>query len=132
VDALWARGDVPLETLLLDPQTNLELIRQACTMAGFDPTDLPGAVDVTSALGGSGPLEQRCAALLLRFRSDVTSPLHHLSARCPDLFTLLRYRAFGSAEESATDMATAVIALGECAAETHVESVNGGVDRGEE
>lgn len=132
VDGLWAAGDVMVEPLLLDPQSDLALAEQACVTMGFDPTDLPVAADLPAAVEGTGSLILRCAALLLRFRADIEGPLHHLSKRCPDLFTLLRGPADGRCDqESALALAAAVVALGESAASARLVPDNGRVDRGE-
>lgn len=132
VDALWATGDVMVEPLFLDPQSDLTLLEQACVTTGFDPTDLPVAAGLPEAVEGAGSLSQRCAALLLRFRADIEGPLHRLSERCPDLFTLLRGQADGRCDrESALDLAAAVVALGEITAVARLVPDNGGFDRGE-
>ncbi|MCB0977671.1 MAG: hypothetical protein KDB02_09450 [Acidimicrobiales bacterium] len=132
VDALWATGGVMVEPLLLDPQSDLTLLEQACVTTGFDPTDLPAAAGLPEAVNGAGSLSQRCAALLLRFRADIEGPLHRLSERCPDLFTLLRGQADGRCDrESALELAAAVVALGEIAAVARLVPDNGRFDRGE-
>jgi hypothetical protein len=132
VDALWATGDVMVEPLLLDPQSDLALLKQACVTTGFDPTDLPVAAGLSEAVDGAGSLSQRCAALLLRYRADIGGPLHRLSERCPDLFTLLRSLADGRCDrESALDLAAAVVALGEITAVARLVPDNGRFDHGE-
>lgn len=118
VDTLWAGGTEDLQITLLDPQSDHELLTRLCASVGFDPAGPLVVPDLPNMDGGaSGTLIERCAGLLLRYRVDRASPLHRLAARCPDLFLLLSSAAGAGGAEALKRMMTAVVALGESAAD---------------
>lgn len=134
VDVLWSYGTENVYSVLLDAETDWALLESSCLAFGFDPNGLPVVRDLAAVSGGaSGVLRERCAALLLRHRPDMHGPIHRLAARCPDLFTLLHSAAGeGWSADTAMRLTTAVIALGESAADDRVGMTKVEVTLGEE
>lgn len=134
VDLLWSYGTENVDSVLLDAETDCALVESSCLAFGFDSNGLPVVRDLAAvSAGASGVLRERCAALLLRHRPDVHGPIHRLAARCPDLFTLLHSAAGeGWSADAGKRLTTAVIALGESAADDRVGTTNLEVPLGKE
>jgi hypothetical protein len=90
IDLLWSSRTENYSALLLGEQVDFSLISALAKTMGFEFSGLIGDLDLKSVCEtNSGSLRERCIALLLGFRSDISSTLHRLSGLCPVLFGLL-------------------------------------------
>lgn len=122
VDALWATGTEDVRMLRLDPPSDQELVRRACAAVGFQTDQVPQIRDLGDAANGdTSDLAARCAAMCLRFPTDVRGPLHRVAERWPDLFSLLHgAQPDRWSRKAAEGLVGALAALAEAVSELHI------------
>ena len=90
IDLIWSCRTENYSALLFGEQVDFSLISALAKTMGFEFSGLIGLIDLKSVCEtNSGSLRERCIALLLGFRCDISSTMHRLSGVCPDLFELL-------------------------------------------
>lgn len=90
IDLIWKNRTQDYSVLLLDAQIDFDLICALAIAIGFEVKGLSSTSNLKAVCeSNSGTLRERCTALLLAYRSDLPSVMHHLAEQCPNIFFLL-------------------------------------------